>query len=311
MDLCAIGARIKAAREKAGMTQEDLAAALEISHTAPCRRLEVPEVHIETLLKAAVSFFREMNAIKRKFDVPFSGIYKGNAQFPGKRLIRLCQFHGFREQFFFRHPCAPFQRRWSNQKYLAAQGLKNPNKGFHTAAAFLRRMPLKQIIGSQHNRKEIRFAPRQQLRDMLILNGTDGNLSAITPLILYLPAGAMLQNVHPAALLRIAVIKKAPGVIAIGVGVAIAQHSHCITSHKREFHKLSPQDFLHRLSLGQLVHQFVQVPNFLHQRVFDVFYQNVTVSGAAVKEEKVAVVFRKKSTWVLPSFSSYIFRRLG
>lgn len=30
MDLCAIGARIKAAREKAGMTQEDLAAALEM-----------------------------------------------------------------------------------------------------------------------------------------------------------------------------------------------------------------------------------------------------------------------------------------
>ena len=32
-DLCAIGARIKAAREKAGMTQEDLAAALEMSPT--------------------------------------------------------------------------------------------------------------------------------------------------------------------------------------------------------------------------------------------------------------------------------------
>lgn len=33
MDLCAIGARIKAAREKAGMTQEDLAAAVEMSPT--------------------------------------------------------------------------------------------------------------------------------------------------------------------------------------------------------------------------------------------------------------------------------------
>lgn len=33
MNLCAIGARIKAAREKAGMTQEDLAAALEMSPT--------------------------------------------------------------------------------------------------------------------------------------------------------------------------------------------------------------------------------------------------------------------------------------
>lgn len=33
MDLCAIGARIKAAREKAGMPQEDLAAALEMSPT--------------------------------------------------------------------------------------------------------------------------------------------------------------------------------------------------------------------------------------------------------------------------------------
>lgn len=33
MDLCAIGARIKAARERAGMTQEDLAAALEMSPT--------------------------------------------------------------------------------------------------------------------------------------------------------------------------------------------------------------------------------------------------------------------------------------
>ena len=33
MDLCAIGSRIKAAREKAGMTQEDLAAALEMSPT--------------------------------------------------------------------------------------------------------------------------------------------------------------------------------------------------------------------------------------------------------------------------------------
>ena len=33
MDLCAIGSRIKAAREKTGMTQEDLAAALEMSPT--------------------------------------------------------------------------------------------------------------------------------------------------------------------------------------------------------------------------------------------------------------------------------------
>lgn len=33
MDLCAIGARIKAAREKAVMTQEDLAAVLEMSPT--------------------------------------------------------------------------------------------------------------------------------------------------------------------------------------------------------------------------------------------------------------------------------------
>lgn len=33
MDLCAIGARIKSAREKAGMTQEDLAAAVEMSPT--------------------------------------------------------------------------------------------------------------------------------------------------------------------------------------------------------------------------------------------------------------------------------------
>lgn len=33
MDLCAIGARIKAARECAGMTQEDLAAELDMSPT--------------------------------------------------------------------------------------------------------------------------------------------------------------------------------------------------------------------------------------------------------------------------------------
>lgn len=33
MELCAIGARIKAARERAGMTQEDLAAAIEMSPT--------------------------------------------------------------------------------------------------------------------------------------------------------------------------------------------------------------------------------------------------------------------------------------
>ena len=33
MDLCAIGARIKTARERAGLTQEDLAAELEMSPT--------------------------------------------------------------------------------------------------------------------------------------------------------------------------------------------------------------------------------------------------------------------------------------
>jgi len=33
VDLCAIGARIKAARERAGMTQEDLAAELDMSPT--------------------------------------------------------------------------------------------------------------------------------------------------------------------------------------------------------------------------------------------------------------------------------------
>ena len=32
---------------------------------------------------------------------------------------------------------------------------------------------------------------------------------------------------------------------------------------------LSPHDCFHRLSLGKLVHQFIKIPNLLHQRVFD------------------------------------------
>lgn len=54
MDLCAIGARIKAAREQAGMTQEDLAAALEMSpsHISVIERgVKAPK--LETLVKIA------------------------------------------------------------------------------------------------------------------------------------------------------------------------------------------------------------------------------------------------------------------
>lgn len=54
MDLCAIGARIKAAREKAGMTQEDLAAALEMSptHISVIER-GVKSARLETLVNIA------------------------------------------------------------------------------------------------------------------------------------------------------------------------------------------------------------------------------------------------------------------
>ena len=54
MDLSAIGARIKAAREKARMTQEDLAAALEMSPTHICvfeRGIKAPK--LETLVNIA------------------------------------------------------------------------------------------------------------------------------------------------------------------------------------------------------------------------------------------------------------------
>ncbi|MBO5953252.1 MAG: helix-turn-helix transcriptional regulator [Oscillospiraceae bacterium] len=54
MDLCAIGARIKAARERAGYTQEDLAAELEMSPTHISvleRGVKTPK--LETLVKIA------------------------------------------------------------------------------------------------------------------------------------------------------------------------------------------------------------------------------------------------------------------
>lgn len=54
MDLCAIGARIKAARERAGMTQEDLAAELEMSPTHISvleRGIKAPK--LETLVNIA------------------------------------------------------------------------------------------------------------------------------------------------------------------------------------------------------------------------------------------------------------------
>lgn len=54
MDLCAIGSRIKATRERAGMTQEDLAAELEMSPTHISvleRGLKAPK--LETLVKIA------------------------------------------------------------------------------------------------------------------------------------------------------------------------------------------------------------------------------------------------------------------
>ena len=54
MDLCAIGTRIKAAREKAGMTQEDLAAVLEMSptHISVIER-GVKSPKLETFIKIA------------------------------------------------------------------------------------------------------------------------------------------------------------------------------------------------------------------------------------------------------------------
>ena len=38
--------------------------------------------------------------------------------------------------------------------------------------------------------------------------------------------------------------------------------------------ELLPQNFLHRLSLCELINQLIQVANLLHQRIFDVFYPN-------------------------------------
>jgi hypothetical protein len=37
-----------------------------------------------------------------------------------------------------------------------------------------------------------------------------------------------------------------------------------------------PQDIVHLLALGKLVDQLVQEPDFLHQRIADVFDANVT-----------------------------------
>ena len=36
--------------------------------------------------------------------------------------------------------------------------------------------------------------------------------------------------------------------------------------------KLPSQNLRHRLTPGQLINQFVQIPYFLHQRVFDFFH---------------------------------------
>ena len=54
MDLCAVGARIKAAREKAGMTQEDLAAAVDMSptHISVIER-GIKSPRLETFVKIA------------------------------------------------------------------------------------------------------------------------------------------------------------------------------------------------------------------------------------------------------------------
>lgn len=54
MDTCAIGARIKAARERAGMTQEDLAGALDMSttHISVIER-GVKSPRLETLVNIA------------------------------------------------------------------------------------------------------------------------------------------------------------------------------------------------------------------------------------------------------------------
>lgn len=54
MDLCAIGARIRSAREKAGLTQEELAAAIDISPTHISvieRGIKTPK--LETLINIA------------------------------------------------------------------------------------------------------------------------------------------------------------------------------------------------------------------------------------------------------------------
>ena len=67
MDLCAIGARIKAAREKAGMTQEDLAAALEMSptHISVIER-GVKSPKLETLVSIASELSVAISKLPKK-----------------------------------------------------------------------------------------------------------------------------------------------------------------------------------------------------------------------------------------------------
>lgn len=51
----------------------------------------------------------------------------------------------------------------------------------------------------------------------------------------------------------------------------------CLLSHRSSSTcggELWPQDFLHRLSFGELIDQLVQIADFLHQWIFDFFDSN-------------------------------------
>ena len=175
----------------------------------------------EILRKGMVSGFCKVDTVEGEVDVPVTGIHAGNMQPVGKALICISQAKGFTNQLIVIDPGTPFHRRRANQQNLWEMGTYLAEKRLHTTGGFLSGGTLKQVIGTQHNQKQIHrglfFPKTQSTREM-------GDPLPVDTGVDHSVAGLPGQQIHPAVFGIITPAKEIPGIIAIGIGIAKAQY---------------------------------------------------------------------------------------
>ena len=172
--------------------------------------------------KCPMAVLCKVNTVEGEFDIPVTGIDKGNIQLPGKKAIFFGKPDGIRSQRICGNPGTALHGWGRDQEKIPAMGERLTQKSFHPGGGILWGSTLQKIIGAQHHQKNMHRLIFLQRRENIWISR---DLSAIGSAVDDLPACLLCQQVRPSSIITAA--KVTPWIVAIGIGISETQYPHC------------------------------------------------------------------------------------